>query len=191
MDDKIFETIFCKIESIRQNKDFILIAIDGRCGSGKTTLAAALQERLKCHVVHMDHFFPRMEQRTAERLNEPGGNLDRERFLEEVILPIKAREAFSYCPYIPWEKRMGEAIQIEPCNVIIAEGSYSCHPELFDNYDLRIFLTVSESERLRRIEKRNGKEKLVEFQEKWIPMEEKYFSAFNVENRCDLWFKTG
>ena len=34
-----------------------VIAIDGRCASGKTTLARELAERLGAGVIHMDDFF--------------------------------------------------------------------------------------------------------------------------------------
>ena len=196
MKDKIAEIVYREIESNLRDKDFILLAIDGRCGSGKTTLAGRLQEicrgkALSCEIVHMDHFYPRLEQRTAERLNEAGGNLDRERFLDEVMKPLKRREAFSYRPYDPRVHQMAEAIHIGLSEVIIIEGSYSCHPALYDNYDLRIFLTVDEPERLRRIRERNGEEGLLQFQEKWIPMEESSFSAYRIEERCELHFKTG
>ena len=191
MKDNIAEIVLRKTEDILREKGFALIAIDGRCGSGKTTLAACLREIRSWEVIHMDHFFPRLEQRTAERLSEPGGNFDRERFLEDVMAPLKRREAFFYRPYDPNKHKMSAAIKIESCDVIIIEGSYSCHPVLFDDYDLRIFLTVNEPERLRRIRERNGESKLIQFQEKWIPMEEHYFSAYNIEDRCDLRFKTG
>lgn len=173
------------------NKGFTLIAIDGRCGSGKTTLAAYLQEICNCSLIHMDHFFPRLAQRTPERLNTPGGNIDIERFLEEVIPPVMSRKAFSYCPYDPRKHEMAAPIKIEPSDLVIFEGSYSCHPELFAHYDLRIFLTTSEKERLRRIKLRNGEAGLAQFIEKWIPMEENYFSAYNLEERCDLRFVMG
>ena len=32
---------------------------------------------------------------------------------------------------------------------------------------------------------RDGAEQLKSFRERWIPLEEKYFSAFQVEDRCD------
>jgi len=193
MDDsnKMVEIVCRKIDEVLQERDTLLLAIDGRCGSGKTTLAARLREIMQCQVIHMDHFFPRLAQRTPERLSEPGGNVDRERFLEEVMVPLKRREVFSYCPYDPRKHEMAAAIQIEPGNVVIIEGSYSCHPALFDHYDMRIFLTVDEPERLRRIKHRNGEAVLIQFQEKWIPMEERYFSVYNIEERCDFRFKTG
>ena len=44
----------------------ILLAIDGRCGSGKTTLAGALEKEAGAAVVHMDHFFLRAARRKEE-----------------------------------------------------------------------------------------------------------------------------
>ena len=58
----------------------ILVAIDGRCGSGKTTLGEYLKGQLDCNLFHMDDFFLRMEQRTPDRMKETGGNVDYERF---------------------------------------------------------------------------------------------------------------
>ena len=73
-----------------------------------------------------------------------------------------------------------------PAAVRIVEGSYACHPLLTPWYDARIFLTLSPEEQQRRILLRNGPEKLEMFKSRWIPFEEKYFSAFDVENKADL-----
>lgn len=80
--------VFIK-EKLR-NKQPLIIAIDGRSASGKTTLAKELNELFLSEVIHMDDFFLQPEQRTEERLSEVGGNVDRERFLREVALPLKA-----------------------------------------------------------------------------------------------------
>ena len=64
------------IRRLPTNRGRVVVAIDGRCGSGKTTLAAALQKEFSCAVFHMDDFFLRPEQRTEERLAQPGGNAD-------------------------------------------------------------------------------------------------------------------
>ena len=40
----------------REKRPFV-IAIDGRCASGKTTLAGRLQKEIDCNIIHMDHFF--------------------------------------------------------------------------------------------------------------------------------------
>jgi len=179
-----------ELSLILQKQDFALIAIDGRCGAGKTTLAKDLQAHSSASVVHMDHFYPRMEQRTAERLDEPGGNVDRERFLIEVMEPLKKREVFSYRPYYPPEDKYLSGIEIRPSSIVIIEGAYSCHPDFFDEYDLSVFLTVKMHERLQRIKERNGEAGLTMFMKKWIPMEEKYFHTFDIQKNCNLCFDT-
>ena len=52
-------------------------------------------------------------------------------------------------------------------------------------YDLRVFLTVDPELQLARIKDRNGEEGLKNFRERWIPLEEKYFAAYDVQRRCD------
>ena len=82
----LYDTIcvFCRIGGpLCKQNNLVLAAIDGRCASGKTTLAAQLQQQFDGSVIHMDHFFLRPHQRTPQRYQEPGGNVDRERFLEE------------------------------------------------------------------------------------------------------------
>ena len=76
-----FETVLLqRIRALAATQPRVLVAIDGRCAAGKTTLAASLQAQLECNVFHMDDFFLRPEQRTSERLHQPGGNVDYERF---------------------------------------------------------------------------------------------------------------
>ena len=89
MIDKAAEHITERIASAPETGKTYLVAIDGRCASGKTTLAALLQKQIQdCYVVHMDHFFLREEQRTKERLETPGGNVDHERVLADVLQPL-------------------------------------------------------------------------------------------------------
>ena len=61
------------------------IGVMGASGSGKTTLGEALAKRLHASLIHMDDFYLRMEQRTEARFQEPGGNVDYERFFTDVI----------------------------------------------------------------------------------------------------------
>ncbi len=162
------------------------VAIDGRCAAGKSTLAAYLQRRNGWPVVHMDHFFLRPEQRSPERLAEPGGNVDRERFWEEVLLPLQEGRAAVYRPFDCRSQSLREPLRLDPAPVVLAEGSYSCHPALWEAYGLHVFLTVDPEEQLRRIAARNGPEGLKAFRDRWIPMEERYFEAFSLAERCEL-----
>lgn len=179
------------INKIYQQKGHVTIAIDGRCGSGKTTLANKLKAYFDCHIFHMDDFYLQEYQRTQERYNEPGGNVDRERFKKEVLEPLKEYQDVLYRPFDCSTMSISEGAlySYKPINII--EGSYSCHPELIDDYDMTIFLDIDESLRYKRIEERNGKEALNMFIKKWIPLEEKYFSSFDIQNHCDFYFKAG
>ncbi len=51
------DIILEEIQRILQINAAPLIAVDGRCAAGKTTLAAQLQKDLGCNVIHMDDFF--------------------------------------------------------------------------------------------------------------------------------------
>mgnify|MGYP002508335113 FL=1 len=162
-----------------------VVALDGRCASGKTTLAARLARERGWSVVHMDHFFLRPEQRTPQRYAQPGGNVDHERFLEEVLLPLRRGERPVYRPFDCHAQALRPPIALEPGPVVLVEGSYACHPALWEHYDLRAFLTVNPALQLERIRAREGEEQARTFQERWIPLEERYFSACGVEARCD------
>ena len=178
-----------EIERIMVHGKRLIVAIDGRCGSGKTSLAAALQEKYGYPVIHMDDFFLRPEQRTAERLATPGENVDHERFLTEVLIPLSAGKKVTYCPFSCRIMALEEPITLPRAVVTIVEGSYACHPSLREYYDLRVFLDVDGETQMSRILRRNGPEKAEEFRRRWIPLEELYFSKLNVADTCDLILK--
>lgn len=166
-------------------KDRVIVAIDGSCTAGKTTLASALAEAYDCNIFHMDDFFLRPEQRTQERFSEPGGNVDYERFYEEVLLPLKSGLPFSYRPFNCKSMTLAEPVQVEPKKLTIVEGTYSHHPFFKDPYDLTIFLTVSPELRHSRILERPVflHEKFFNF---WIPLEQEYFKTFSIGEHADL-----
>lgn len=166
----------------------ILIAIEGRCASGKTTLATEMTTVLNANVIHMDHFFLPPLKRTLKRENEPGGNVDYERVFE-LLTFAKENKEFSYQPYDCHTKTLGPAISFQPKDYLIVEGSYSVHPKLIHFYDYKIFVDVDEKTQLERIRKRNGEKQLEIFKEKWIPFEEKYLLTFNIQNQCDYYIE--
>ncbi|HIQ62240.1 MAG TPA: hypothetical protein IAA66_01475 [Candidatus Avichristensenella intestinipullorum] len=163
-----------------------LAAIDGPCASGKTTLANALGGALGLTVFHMDDFFLRPSQRTPERLAEPGGNVDRERFAQEVLGPLAAGGAFSYRPYDCHAQALAAPVRVTPTPVCLIEGAYCLHPALLAGYALRVFVRVDAQTQRARILERNGARMLRRFEAEWIPMENAYFRAFSVEEGCDV-----
>ncbi len=178
--EKLVDKVAEIVAELSGKNDILIVAIDGRCASGKTTLSTQLQKLLECNVIHMDEFFLRPCQRTVQRLEMVGENVDHERFLEEVLLPLREGKEFSYRPYDCKLGKLREAISVSKNKINIIEGSYSCHKDLREYYDLRIFMTIDESEQIERIIKRNGENAAKVFREKWIPMEEKYFESMNI-----------
>lgn len=169
----------------------LLLAIDGGSASGKTTLAALLAQRYGCPVFHMDDFFLRPEQRTPQRLAEPGGNVDRERFFSEVLQPLRQGGPASYRRYDCQTGQLLPPVLRQAGQLNVIEGAYSMHPELSALYDLSVFLAVSPETQRRRILQREPAFKQQLFFQKWIPMENRYFQAFSIPERCDLRIEIG
>ena len=178
-----------RLDALLAEKDRVICAIDGRAGAGKTTLADSLAAGYDAAVIHADHFCLRPGQRTAQRLAEPGGNLDRERLLESVLLPLSQNKRAAYRPYDCSLGRLTDGIELPEARLYIVEGSYSLHPELRPYYDLAVFVTTDSETQLRRIEARDHS-KLAAFREKWIPLEELYFKTFDVARGCDVMIET-
>ena len=181
---KIVSEIVNRIASM-QDREKILIAIDGSCTSGKSTLAQLLKQELDCNLFHMDDYFLRPEQRTAQRLQETGGNVDYERFREEILLPLKRGSTVSYRPYDCGSGALKQPVVVTPKRINIIEGSYSHHPYFEDPYDLKVFLKISPQVRLQRIADRPAFLQK-RFLEEWIPMEQRYFECFSIEEKADL-----
>ena len=62
--EEILSGLKKQIDDLLKTGKQIIIAIDGNCTAGKTTLAAVLEKEYDCNVFHMDDFFLRPEQRT-------------------------------------------------------------------------------------------------------------------------------
>lgn len=176
---------FLKLFKDIDNKHPSIISIDGRCASGKTTLSNLLKQIYDCNVFKMDDFFLQPHQRTKERLESPGGNVDHERFEQEVLIPLSKHED------IKLRKFNCSTLSIQSAHLIpyksfnVIEGSYSMHSDLQKYYSYSVFLTVDKQEQLSRLEKRNPN-MLNNFIQRWIPLEELYFKTFSIKDICDI-----
>ena len=163
-----------------------IIAVDGPAASGKTTLAEMLKMLLPADVIHMDDFFLPIPLRTPERFARPGGNVHYERFREEVLPKLRQTSAFSYrrfdCSVMDF--RGERSVGTLPFRIV--EGSYSTHPELGRYADIAVFSRVEPDEQMARILRRNGPEKAERFRREWIPLEETYFSAYEIQQTADI-----
>lgn len=181
MNNKIIDSI----KNLLNTKDNIVVAIEGACTSGKTTLSNEFSKEFDCNVIHMDDFFLPFEKRTPERFAEIGGNIDYERFSEEIAVNIREKSAFTYGKFDCSTGKINQKITVEPKKLTIIEGVYSMHPRFGDIYDFRIFLDITDETKLSRLKKRSP-EKLDRFINDWIPKENLYFEALNIKEKCDL-----
>ena len=173
------------IDAKLREKGGVRVGIDGMCGSGKTTLAALLDRVYQPRLVHMDDYFLPFDRRTPERLGEPGGNLDRERVLEE-ICSRGNDEPMTVRRYDCSTGTLLSPVTLAPNRVLIAEGSYCLHPELRGTFDITVYLTVDPVEQRRRIQRRNGPEMWPRFENEWIPMENRYAEHFALRENADF-----
>ncbi len=167
-------------------KGTVKLGIDGGSASGKSTLGKYLEDIYGCALFHMDDFFLRPEQRTPQRYSQVGGNVDRERFLKEVLLPLSAGKEVNYRRFDCGSMTVLDGVLVKPERLNVIEGAYSMHKELEEYYDLSVFLDVDKKTQRERILKRNTPEMAKRFFEEWIPLEEKYFSETDIKNRCSM-----
>ena len=182
------QSLLDRINQLQTEKKHTVIAIDGNSTAGKSTLAACLMKTYSCSVISMDHFFLRPEQRTSERLLQPGGNIDYDRFIEQIVLPLRSKESFIYHPYDCKLDMPGAPIAINTDDpIIIIEGVYSMHPKFREHsiYDITVFLQINEDEQKRRLLMRNP-HMYDRFIHEWVPMENKYFDFFQIAEKCNF-----
>ena len=182
-----FLPLFCAIDRLMAEKPFVRVAIDGNCASGKSTLGALLESVYGANLFHMDDYFLPFARKTPERLAEPGGNVDYERFLAEIA--GQPRDAvIRWRPFDCAGQCLRPEIETPPKPLTVVEGSYSLHPTLRGAYDLKVFLSIDPERQSQRILRRNGPEKHRRFVSQWIPLENAYFDQLDIRGLCDLQF---
>ena len=162
-----------------------VVAIDGRCGSGKSGLGDLMGRLLPCNVVHMDDYYLPPDRRAENWEEIPAGNMDLARFLQEVLVPAGAGVPIRCRPYDCRSGTLGEGTTLPVRPLTVVEGSYSQHPLLTARYDLRLFLTCAPEEQRRRLERREGAH-FAAYESRWMPLEERYIRQCGPEKGCQL-----
>lgn len=193
---RVIENVYVKYLSLFEkldemlDKKRVIVAIDGKCAGGKSTFSEILKKVYDCTVFHMDDFFLQPQQRTSERYAKPGENVDWERFLEEVLLPLNKNKEINYRKFDCSTLTLSESQKVFPKKLTVIEGTYSMHPSLRKYYDLSVFLDISPELQKERILKRNSPEIANRFFNEWIPLENMYFSELDIKEKCNMYFSS-
>ena len=164
----------------------VVLALDGRCGSGKTTMAAALAEQFPDSIVlHTDDFYLPPARRSPDWAHTPCANMDLTRLRDEALRPAYAGQTVAYRAYSCREGAYLPTVQLPAQPLVILEGSYSHHPLLRPYETLRVFGTCTKAEQTRLLQAREGT-RYADFAARWIPLEEGYFAQYGIAESADF-----
>lgn len=179
------------IQTLRASRPTVVVALDGRSGTGKSTLGREIADAVNGSYVDQDDFYSGGELIDWSGLS-PELRVDRcidwPRVLRDVILPFRAGRPICYQPF-NWNTMEGldpEPITLESSNVLILDGAYSTRAELADYLDLTVLVTLDDEVRRRRIMDREGEEWTLEWFTVWDAAEDLYFGEIRRESEFDI-----
>tara|TARA_B100001996_G_scaffold270006_1_gene211201 strand:+ start:60 stop:677 length:618 start_codon:yes stop_codon:yes gene_type:complete len=166
-----------------------IIAISGGSGSGKTTLAKNIMTLFgekECEIISQDNYYIDL----SKKFDHDGGslNFDHPDMLEFSLLAthlknLKEKKEVHIPTYdFSTHSRKKETKKISPAKIILVDGILILNSkELFDLFDLKIFIDVSDNLRLERRMFRdiNERERTLEgvinqWENQVLPMHKKY-----------------
>jgi uridine kinase len=169
----------------------IIVAIDGRSGTGKSTLANAVASRLDATILVCDDFYSggddsewlaySPQQRVAKCI-------DWQRIRTEVLEPLlNGKRAI----YRPFDFKVGKGlaantIAVMPAPFIILEGAYSARPELADVIDFKILVEFPDEARRQRLIQREGNSFMQTWHTIWDAAEDYYFEQVRPPSSFDF-----
>lgn len=172
-----------RVEALVRSGRTAIVAVDGRCGSGKTALGVALGRAFGCPVVHTDDYYLPFARRSQNWKATPAANMDFARLRAEVLDPLREGRDGVYRPYDCHADCFEAEIPVPAGSLLVLEGSYSHHP-ILGGYDLTVFVTCPPACQEQRLRVREG-EHYDMFRSCWIPLEEGYFRVFDIQNKAD------
>jgi uridine kinase len=162
----------------------LLIAIDGRGGSGKTTLAALLMKKLNAQLIQTDDFASWDNPYDWSQL-----------VIERVFEPIKnGAKTLNYPRSKWWENHQPEPVVDQPVtNIMILEGVSSLRKEFRDYISIGIFVNTPREICLKRgierdINNDTGKTEaeIIAMWEKWAAAEDEYINRDKPQDYADI-----
>ncbi len=175
-----------------------MVAIDGRSGAGKSTVARRLAEELDAAWVPCDDFFaadiPATGWETRTAAQRAADALDWRRLRGEVIERLRAGQvarwfAFDFEAGVRADGTYAmRAVPTEqaPRPVVLLDGAYSARPELADLIDCAILVVAPASQRRPRLAAREAPRVLEAWHARWDAAEEYYYTIIRPPSTFDI-----
>ena len=161
-----------------------IIAIDGRAGAGKTTLANELSLALRLHrkvsVVHLDEIYAGWELALTDKLTES---------LSQIMKSISAGGSVSFPVYDWTHQQFDTTREISPCDLLIIEGVGSGQRIVRDMATATIWIDIDQETGLERVLSRDGFA-IVDQMNIWQEREERHFLSDATRENADFILST-
>lgn len=184
------DELLALLAGIPRRHETLLVGIDGRGASGKSTLARRLERAsTDIAVVEFDDFYLPLrdwEARAGSADGEIGGNFDWRRLRDQVLIPLSQDAPASYQRYDWPTDELSEWHTVPVGGTVVVEGNYCTRRELFGFYDYTVWIDAPRELRLERGLRRGGQDTRERWLTEWMPEEDRYLQAEHPANRADL-----
>lgn len=174
-------------QAARARSGPLVVAIDGRSGTGKSTLAADLAQRLGATVVEGDDFYAGGTGIDGDPPQSRAARCIDWQTQRRVLTAFRQGQGAQYNAF-DWDAFDGSLraspTTVAPGAILLLEGVYSARPELHDMVDLRILLTLPDAVRLARLIAREGE--IGPWEAQWHEAEDWYFANAAPPSAFDL-----
>ena len=176
----------------------IVVAIDGGSGSGKSTIALLIAERLGAALIPGDDFFAAdipdaaWDSRTPEA--KAADVINWRRLRSEALDPLLAGRpakwhAFDFAAGVRPDgtyRMRSDFVERRPAKVIVIDGAYSTGSELAEMIDISVLVDVPVAERHKRLAARGNTDSLRAWHARWDDAEQYYFTHIRPASSFDL-----